>query len=171
MFGPTLSPDLTLALTLAHVAISLLAIASGLVILADLLRGRYSATWTAVFLATTIATSASGFLFASASFGPPHVVGLLSLVLLALALWALGIGRRAGVWRPVYTVCAVAALYLNVFVGVVQAFQKIGVLHALAPNGSEPAFLVAQLLTLAIFVTLGFLAVRQPSASGWHASR
>lgn len=151
----------TSAFTALHVAISLLAIVSGLAAVAGLVRDRRSGPWTATFLATTIATSVTGFLFHSKAIGPPHIVGGLSLVILGLAVWALYGRRLEGAWRPVYVVCAVVALYLNVFVAVVQAFQKIGPLHVLAPNGSEPPFLVAQLLTLAAFLALGAHAVRR----------
>jgi hypothetical protein len=92
---------------------------------------------------------------------PSHVVGGISLVVLAIALAALYAFHLGGAWRWMYAVTAVAALYLNVFVGVAQAFQKVGFLHALAPTQSEPAFAVAQLIVLALFVWLGYLAVRR----------
>jgi len=151
----------TSAFTGVHVAISLVGIVSGLVVLACLLRGQTAAGWTATFLATTVATSATGFFFHSVAIGPPHIVGGLSLAILGLALWAIYSRNLAGAWRRVYVICAVAALYLNVFVGVVQAFQKIPPLHSLAPNGSEPPFLIAQALTLIAFIALGVLAVRR----------
>jgi len=115
-------------------------------------------SWTALFLITTVATSVTGFMFHSKSFGPPHVVGLISLVVLAVAIVALYVYRLAGSWRWIYVVTATAALYLNCFVGVVQAFQKLPFLQPLAPTQSEPPFLIAQLAVLAIFVVLGFLA-------------
>lgn len=151
----------TSAFTALHVAISLVAIISGLIAVGGLARDRRSGPLTAIFLVTTIATSATGFLFHSVAIGPPHFVGGLSLAILGLAVWALYGRKLDRVWRPVYVVCAVLALYFNVFVGVVQAFQKIGILHSLAPTGSEPPFLVAQLLTLTIFVALGVYAVRR----------
>jgi len=114
-----------------------------------------------LFLATTVLTSVTGFLFHFTSFGPPEIVGAISLVILAIALVALYPSHLAGVWRPVYVVTAVLAFYLNVFVLVVQGFQKVGVLHALAPTGSEPPFLVAQAVVLVAFVALGYLAVRR----------
>jgi hypothetical protein len=114
-----------------------------------------------VFLCSTILTSATGFLFHSAKIGPPHVVGLLSLAVLAVAVIALYGLKLKGVWRPVYVVCAVVALYFNAFVGVVQAFGKIEPLKALAPTGSEPPFLVAQLIVLAAFVVLGWMAAKR----------
>ena len=117
--------------------------------------------WTAVFLVTTIATSVTGFLFHSKSFGPPHVVGVISLVILALALVALYGYRLTGAWRWIYVAGALAAFYLNVFVAVVQAFQKLPFLNALAPKGSEPPFAITQLLVLAGFIALGIIAARR----------
>lgn len=149
------------AFTLLHVIISLLGIASGLVVLAGMLGGRLLNGWNGFFLLTTIATSVTGFMFHSKSFGPPHIVGVISLVVLAVALFALYSRRLVGSWRWIYAATAVAALYLNVFVGVVQAFQKLPFLHALAPNGSEPPFVVAQGLVLLIFVALGIQAAKR----------
>jgi len=149
------------AFTTLHVLISLVAILTGLIVLAGMLR---SANWpalTATFLATTVLTSATGFLFHSKAFGPPHAVGLLSLILLAVALFALYGQKLAGLWRPVYVGCAVASLYFNVFVLVVQGFGKIGALKALAPTGTEPPFLIAQAATLILFVVLGVFAERR----------
>jgi hypothetical protein len=152
--------------TLLHVIISLIGIASGAVVLIAMIGDKPSRGWTALFLATTVLTSATGFLFHSASFGPPQVIGIISLVLLAAALLALYGQHLGGIWRPVYVICAVMALYLNVFVGVVQAFQKILALNALAPKGSEPPFLAAQLVVLIGFIVFGYLAVRR-----FHPSR
>lgn len=147
--------------TAVHVAISLIAILSGLIVAAGMLRDQMSAGWTTAFLAATIATSISGFFFHSTAIGPPHIVGGLSLVILAMAVWALYGRKLTGAWRPIFVICAVIALYLNVFVAVVQAFLKISLLHSLAPNGSEPPFLVAQALTLIAFIALGVFAARR----------
>jgi hypothetical protein len=151
----------TATFTLLHVIISLLGIASGLVVLVGMLRGRPLNGWNGFFLVTTIATSVTGFMFHSQSFGPPHVVGVISLVVLAVALFALYSRHLSGSWRWIYAACAVLALYLNVFVGVLQAFQKIPFLHALAPNGSEPPFAIAQGVVLIIFVALGIAAAKR----------
>jgi hypothetical protein len=137
--------------TLVHTAISLIAIATGLVAMAGLLTSRALLGWTAVFLLTTILTSVTGFLFPFVQLLPSHIFGILSLVLLAAAVVALYGLRLAGVWRPVYIVTAMVSLYLNVFVLIVQAFQKIGPLQALAPTQTEPPFLAAQGLTLLAF--------------------
>jgi hypothetical protein len=149
------------AFTLLHVAISLIAIASGVLVTIGMWRAQRVPLWTAVFLVTTIATSVTGFLFHSKSFGPPHVVGVISLVILALALVALYGYRLTGAWRWIYVASALAAFYLNVFVAVVQAFQKLPFLNALAPKGSEPPFAVTQLVVLAGFIALGVIAARR----------
>jgi hypothetical protein len=151
----------TSAFTLLHVVISLVAIFSGGVVLLGWLRQQSHAGWTAFFLVTTVLTSVTGFFFHSTSFGPPHIVGVLSLLILAVAIPALYVFHLAGFWRWVYIVGASAALYLNVFVGVVQAFQKLSFLKPLAPTQSEPPFLIAQVAVMLIFIVLGFLAVRR----------
>jgi hypothetical protein len=148
-------------LTTLHVAISLTGIVSGLVVLYGMLGSQRLGGWTALFLATTILTSVTGFMFPFSGLLPSHVVGLISLVVLAVALLALYGFRLAGPWRWIYVATALAALYLNVFVGVVQAFQKLSPLQSLAPTQSEPPFALAQLAVLAIFLALGFLAVRR----------
>jgi hypothetical protein len=149
------------AFTTLHVVISLIGIASGLVVLYGMLTAQRMSGWTALFLLTTILTSVTGFLFPFNGLLPSHVVGAISLVVLAVALLALYAFGLAGAWRWIYVVTAVAALYLNVFVGVVQAFQKLAFLQPLAPTQSEPPFAIAQLAVLAIFLGVGFLAVRQ----------
>lgn len=149
------------AFTTLHVVISLVAIAAGGIVVWGLLRARALPRTTAAFLATTIFTSASGFLFPSTTFGAPHVVGVLSLVLLAVAMVALYVRRLTAHWRALYVITAIASLYLNVFVGVTQAFQKIRFLQALAPTQTEPSFAVAHGLTLIVFVVLGILAVKR----------
>jgi hypothetical protein len=151
----------TATFTLLHVIISLVGIASGFIVLFAMIGSKKSEGWTALFLATTVLTSVTGFFFHSASFGAPHVLGVISLVVLAVALVALYGYHLAGPWRWLYVVSAALALYLNVFVGVVQAFQKLSFLQPLAPTQSEPPFLVAQLVVIAAFVALGFLAARR----------
>jgi hypothetical protein len=144
-----------------HVIVSLIGIASGLVVLYGLVNGQALGAWTAVFLATTILTSATGFLLPPFGFDPPRAVGILSLVLLALAVVAFYGFHLAAAWRWIYVVTAVMALYLNAFVAVIQAFGKLSFLQSLAPTQSEPPFVIAQLVVLAAFVALGFLAVRR----------
>ncbi|GAA0338789.1 hypothetical protein GCM10009087_56570 [Sphingomonas oligophenolica] len=154
------------AFTKLHTLISLIGIAAGLVFLAGLLGRRWLGGWNLAFLAFTILTSVTGFpfLLVHPKIGPPHIVGLISLVDLAIALVALYQFKRVGIWRPVYTITAVIALYLNCFVLVVQSFQKVPFLHPLAPTGSEPPFAIAQGLVLIAFIIAGFLAVRRPVA-------
>lgn len=151
----------TSAFTMLHVVISLAGIGSGAIVLFGMFTERSFRGWTDLFLATTVLTSVTGFFFHSASFGPPHVIGAISLVILAVAMTALYGFRLAGVWRWVYISGAVGALYLNVFVAVVQAFQKLSLLQPLAPTQSEPPFLIAQIVVLAIFVALGIGATKR----------
>jgi hypothetical protein len=141
-----------------HVILSLVGILTGFVVLYGLVTGVSSSGWTTIFLATTILTSVTGFPLPPFGFDPPRAVGVISLVLLTLALAALYAFRLAGAWRWIYVAAAVAALYLNVFVAVAQAFQKLPLLHALAPTQSEPPFLVSQIVVLAAFVALGVVA-------------
>jgi hypothetical protein len=140
-----------------HVVVSLIGIVSGLIVLYGLLNGRAYGGWTVLFLVTTILTSATGFFLPPFGFDPPRAVGILSLVLLAAAVAAYYVFQLAGAWRWVYVVTALAALYLNCFVGVIQAFAKLSFLQDLA----GPPFRAAQLAVLAIFVALGFVAVRK----------
>jgi hypothetical protein len=147
--------------TTIHVAISLAGILSGLIVLVGLMAGKRLDGWTALFLATTVATSVTGFGFPLHGFGPPHYVGMISLVALACAIVARYPKHLDGGWRKVYVINSVIALYLNCFVAVVQAFQKIPSLHALAPKQTEPPFGVTQLVVLAIFITLGVMATRR----------
>jgi hypothetical protein len=143
------------------VLISLVGMFAGFVVLYGLLRGSLNAGWTALFLATTILTIVTGFPLPPFGFDPPRAVGVLSLVLLALAVIALYGFRLDGLWRLVFIFGAVASLYLNVFVGVTQAFQKLSFLQPLAPTLTEPPFLGTQLFVLAAFVLLGVLAARR----------
>ena len=145
--------------TLLHVIISLVAIAAGLVVFWGMLWSNKLAAWTAIFLATTVLTTATGFLFPISGFTPALATGILSSVLLVLALFALYGQRLAGRWRWVYVVTALLALYLNVGVGVIQSFQKVPFLKPLAPTQSELPFLVAQGGVLLAFLVFGILAV------------
>ena len=149
------------AFTTLHVIISLIAIAAGFVAVAQMIAGRKSEPWTALFLATTILTSVTGFMFPSTAFGPPHAFGVISLILLAFAVAAWYGRHLAGSWRWIYVATAVASLYLNVFVAVVQAFEKWPPLNALAPTQTEAPFLIAQLIILAAFIWIGVRATRR----------
>ncbi len=138
--------------------LNLVGIISGLVVLYELLFARPSGTWTAVFLITTILTSLTGFPLPPFGFDPPRAVGVLSLILLALAVAAYYAFHLGGAWRLIYVCSAVAALYLNVFVLVVQSFMKVSFLHDLAPTQSEPPFAVTQGIVLLAFIALGVWA-------------
>jgi hypothetical protein len=151
----------TATFTELHVVISLIGIVTGFVSVYGLLINHALRGWTNWFLATTVLTSATGFLFRSESIGPPHIVGAVSLVILAVALYALYGPGLSGRWRATFIVTAVAALYLNVFVGVVQAFLKLPFLHDFAPTGKEPPFVAAQLIALVAFIAIGIGAVRR----------
>ena len=125
-----------------HVAISLFAIGSGFVVLIGLIAGRRLDRWTAFFLATTVATSVTGFGFPMRGFTPG--IGIVSLLVLALAIYALYARHLKGAWRRVFVVGATIALYLNFLVLIVQSFQKIPALKELAPTQSESPFVVAK---------------------------
>jgi len=150
-----------MSLLAIHVALSLIGIASGLIVLYGLLTANALGGWTALFLVTTILTSATGFPLPPFGFDPPRAIGILSLILLAIAVGAYYLFHLAGLWRWVYVVTAMTALYLNCFVLVFQCFLKVEVLHDLAPTQSEPPFLAAQGAVLILFVVLGFFAVRK----------
>src|ERR1700677_3080481 len=156
--------------TLVHVLISLVGIVSGLLVVYGLIKGKRFDGGTAIFLATTVLTSLTGFLFPFTHLLPSHIVGIISLVVLAVAIVARYPLHLAGSGRWIYVVSAVVALYLNVFVLVVQSFLKIPPVHALAPTQKEPPFLVVQLIVMAILIGLGIFAVKgfrgTPAAAG-----
>ena len=149
--------------TMVHVIISLIGIVSGLSVLYGLLSSREMPGMTALFLLTTILTSVTGFLFPFDKLLPSHMIGILSLVLLAIACIALYVMNLAGAWRRIYMVTALVALYLNVFVLVIQSFLKIGPLHALAPSvpPSEPPFAIVQGIILVLFVVAIIASLRR----------
>jgi hypothetical protein len=149
--------------TLVHVIISLVGIVSGLIVMFGLLGSNRMAGWTALFLLTTILTSATGFLFPFTNLLPSHMVGILSLVLLAIACIALYGMKLSGAWRWIYVVTALLSLYFNIFVLVIQGFLKIPALTALAPGNppSGPVFAVVQGLVLLFFVIVIIGAVRR----------
>jgi hypothetical protein len=144
--------------TLIHVVISLLGIASGFVVIFGMIAGRRLNALTAFFLATTIATSVTGFGFPITGVTPGIVLGVISLVVLAVALSARYGAHLAGAWRLIYVITAVMAQYLNFFVLIVQSFQKVPALKALAPTQAEPPFAIAQAIALIAFIVLGVLA-------------
>jgi hypothetical protein len=143
------------------VLLSLVGIGSGLVVLFGLLTAKRLDGWTALFLATTVATSVTGFGFPVDHLLPSHKVGIISLVVLAVAILARYALHLAGAWRRIYVVCAAGALYLNVFVGVVQAFLKVPALTAMAPKQTDRPFVITQLVVLALFVVLTIVATKR----------
>jgi hypothetical protein len=151
------------AFTKLHVIISLIGIVSGIVVMFRMLGSRRTPGWTALFLLTTILTSATGFLFPFTQLLPSHMVGILSLVLLAIACLALYGMNLAGPWRWIYAVTAMVSLYLNIFVLIIQGFLKVPALHALAPSvpPAEPPFAVVQGLVLLFFILVIIGAVRR----------
>jgi hypothetical protein len=147
--------------TVLHVVISMLAIFAGFIVVGAMFAGANLGGWTAFFLIMTILTSLTGFLFPFKTVTPAIVVGVIASLILIVALWALYKHRLAGRWRVVYVVSAIVSLYLNVFVLVVQSFQKVSFLNPYAPTGSEPPFMIAQVATLVAFIILGWMAVRR----------
>lgn len=146
--------------TLIHVAISVLGIIAGLIVVGSHMANARQDGWTAVFLVTTILTSVTAFGFPFTKTLPSHVVAVISLVVLSICVIAKYAKKMQGGWLKVYAITAVTALYLNVFVLVVQLFTKTPALLQLAPTQSEPPFAITQGLVLALFVWIGCLAVR-----------
>lgn len=150
-----------LSLTSLHVAISLVALGFGVAYAADLIRGQHKPTLVILFLSTTLATTLTGYMLPSPPVSPAKVVGALSLVVLAIAVTSLyGFGARGG-WRVAYVVSAILAFYLNAFVAVVQAFQKLPALTRLAPSQSEPPFVATQLGLLVCIGLVIWMALRR----------
>lgn len=150
-----------LIFTLVHVAVSLVGIAAGFVWMANLVRRTESTFWTNLFLVATILTSVSGFGFPFTGVTPGIVIGVLSLIILAVATYARSAEHLAGRWNATFIVTALLAQYLNVFVLVVQSFQKVPFLKALAPTQSEPPFALTQLAVLIGFVAVGILSLKR----------
>jgi hypothetical protein len=144
--------------TLFHVVISLAGILAGFVVVYGLITAKRLDGWTSVFLWTTVLTSVTGFFFPFHKLLPSHILGVLSLIVLAIAIFARYSRKLAGGWNRAYAISAVIALYLNVFVLVAQLFMKVPALKALAPTQTEAPFKVAQLVVLVLFVVLGILA-------------
>ena len=154
--------------TLFHVALSAQGNVAGLVVVFGLISAKQSKTWTGTFLVTTAATSVTGFLFPFHKFLPSHALGIISILVLALTIPAHYVFDLAGVWRRVYVIGALLALYLNVFVLIAQLFMKIPALKVLAP--SEPPFLATQIAVMLIFILLGVLATKRFPGPAVHVS-
>jgi hypothetical protein len=147
--------------TAVHVIISLIGIASGLIVLAGLLRGQLLTMWNGLFLITTVLTSVTGFGFPYTKLTPGIILGILSLIVLAIAIFALYGRRLNGSWRRTYVITAMIALYFNVFVLVAQIFEHVPAFHALAPTQTKEPFKIAQLLLLVVFAVLTGAAARR----------
>jgi len=144
--------------TIIHTLISLVAIFTGFVVLFGFLSGKRLDGWTKWFLIAAVATTVTGFFFPFHGFTPAIGLGLISLPVLALTIYARYPKNLAGAWRWIYVVGAVLALYFNVFVGVVQSFEKIPALKAMAPTQTEQPFKLTQLIVLSFFVVLAIIA-------------
>jgi len=155
------------AFTTLHVVLSLIGIGTGLVVLVGMYRSKLLDGWTGAFFATTILTSVTGYVFPAEKVLPSHIVGAVSLIVLAIAVLGFYRYHLQGSWRWIYVVTAIIALWLNVFVAVAQSFAKIPFLHGLAPTQSEPPFGISELVVLIDFIGLGIGAVRSfhPAAS------
>lgn len=157
-------------LTLAHVVISLVGIASGFVVVFGFLNSKRLNGWNTLFLTATVLTSLSGFVLPAHKFMPSHAIGVLSLLVLAVAI----LGRYRfglnGGWRAAYVICAVIAQYLNFFVLVFQLFEKVPALRALAPTQSEPPFAITQGVFLLLFLLLGIFSVKRFRNTGLQAT-
>src|ERR1700726_3513998 len=142
--------------TIVHVIVSLIGIVAGILVMSGLLGSGRKPGMTAIFLLFTILTSATGFPFPFEKLLPSHMIGILSLVLLAIACIALYGMKLSGSWRWIYVVTALLSLYFNIFVLIIQSFLKIPALTVLAPGNppSGPAFAVVQGFVLVVFVFL-----------------
>jgi hypothetical protein len=147
--------------TFVHVVLSLIGIFSGFVVVYGLFAADRLNGWTALFLLTTVLTSVTGFFFPFHKFLPSHGVGTMSLIVLAVAIFARYMRHLTGAWRRIYVITAMIALYLNVFVLVAQLFMKIPALKAMAPTGSESPFLVSQIVVMALFVVVTIIAAKR----------
>ena len=145
--------------TIIHTVISLIAIFTGIVVLFGMLAGKRLDGWTRWFLITAVATTITGFFFPFHGFTPAIGLGIISLPFLALTIYARYPKHLAGAWRWIYAIGAMICLYFNLFVLVVQLFEKVPALHAMAPTQTESPFKLTQLIVLATFILLGIVAV------------
>ncbi len=157
-------------LTFIHVLLSLIGIFAGFIAVFGMIGGKRLDGFNGIFLLTTALTSITGFFFPFHGVTPGIILGIISLVVLAVAIPAWYVFHLGGAWRKVYAVTASIALYLNVFVLVAQLFNKVPALHALAPNGSESPFLISQVVVLAIFIVLTIAAAIKFRPETAHAA-
>ncbi|NLS14970.1 hypothetical protein HGP16_00170 [Rhizobium sp. P40RR-XXII] len=146
---------------LIHVVISLIAIVSGVVVAQGFLAGNRHNRSTLVYMLTTVLTSLTGFLLPFHSVTPAIIVGTVCLLIFIPTALARYRFRLSGIWRPVFVIGALVLLFFNCLVLIVQSFQKISVLNALAPNGNEPPILAAQVALLVVIVFVGFFSLRR----------
>jgi hypothetical protein len=149
------------AYTIVHVLISLVALFTGWVVVAGLLRGRHIPGWTSWFLIASATTSVTGFFFPATRLMPSHILGILTLLASCPAMYALYSRSLAGGWRKAYAICATLTAYFNTFAIVSQLFGKVPALKALAPTQTEPPFAIAELSVMILFFILGILAVKR----------
>lgn len=147
--------------TVFHLIISMIAIGLGFVVAGGILSSNRLPGWTLWFLILTILTSATGFLFPFTKLLPSHIVAIISLVLLAIAVYALYGKGLSGSWRTIYVVTAMLALWFNVFVLIAQSFQKVALLNVYAPTGAEPPFAITQGIVLLFFIFLIVIGIRR----------
>lgn len=147
--------------TVFHLIISMIAIGLGFVVAGGILSSNRLPRWTLWFLILTILTSATGFLFPFTKLLPSHIVAIISLVLLAIAVYSLYGKGLAGIWRTVYVVTAMLALWFNVFVLIAQSFQKVALLNVYAPTGAEPPFAITQGIVLVFFIFLIVIGIKR----------
>ena len=147
--------------TAIHTALSVIALLSGVVVLIGLLRSQRCPLVTLLYFVTAIATSATGFGFPNTTFTPAEVVGVISLVLLGIAVLARYSYAFAGSARWLYVLGVTLSLYFLFFVLVAQAFSKIAALRVFAPTQSEPPFAIAQGVLLLVFVAITVATVRK----------
>ena len=151
---------------LIYVIVSLFAMFAGMMVVRDMRKMRPLGFWNPLFFLSTIVTAAAGFLFPPNTFGPPQTVCWILLGVLALGLFMLYATPLNGVWRWTYALSIIAGLYLNVFMGISQAFARIEVLHRYAPRGIEPPLIVAQVIVLLGFLVVGFIAASRFRSTG-----
>jgi hypothetical protein len=147
--------------TYLHVFMSLIGIGAGIFIIFGLLTSRRLSILTSLFLITTVLTSVTGFLYPFNGMTPGIVLGILSMIVLILAIIGLYVRKLAGAWRGIYVVSVIVAFYFNFFVLVSQAFDKVPALHVVAPSQKSPGFVITQLAVLLIFILLTARAVKK----------
>ncbi len=151
----------TALFTAIHVVLSLIGIATGFILMFGMIGGRKLPSWTVWFFVTNLLTDVTGFLFPFKGITPGIIIGVLSVVVLLLASLSYYVMRLVGTWRARYVISAAVVLYFNVFVLIVQSFEKLPMLKAIAPTQASAPFGITQLCALGLIVLLTFLAFRR----------